>query len=266
MAFKDLRSSIEDLKRRDLLFSIDRLIDKDSELMPLVRWQYRGLAEAERRGFLFTNVTDGRGRTYDASVAVAVLGASRRVYAAALGCPVAELRDRWIRAAASPITPVVIKSAGAPVKEEIHGPDEVGREGFGLDEFPVPISTPGYDPAPFVTSGHWVTKDLETGVRNVGNYRGHVKAPNRLGLQLFPTQHEGIHWLKRRERGQDLEAAIVIGAPPTVAMTAVADEPFGVDEHGGAGALYRPPHHLVGCVSVDLAVPAYAAILIQGRS
>src|SRR6266705_59480 len=147
MAFKDLRSSIEDLKRRDLLFSIDRLIDKDSELMPLVRWQYRGLAEAERRGFLFTNVTDGRGRTYDASVAAAVLG-----------CPVAELRDRWIRAAASPITPVVIKSAGAPVKEEIHGPDEVGREGFGLDEFPVPISTPGYDPAPFVTSGHWVTK------------------------------------------------------------------------------------------------------------
>src|SRR5437879_8399906 len=103
MAFKDLRSSIEDLKRRDLLFSIDRLIDKDSELMPLVRWQYRGLAEAERRGFLFTNVTDGRGRTYDASVAVAVLGASRRVYAAALGCRVEELRDRWIRAAASPI-------------------------------------------------------------------------------------------------------------------------------------------------------------------
>src|SRR5438093_703347 len=241
MAFKDLRSSIEDLKRRDLLFSIDRLIDKDSELMPLVRWQYRGLAEAERRGFLFTNVTDGRGRTYDASVAVAVLGASRRVYAAALGCPVAELRDRWIRAAASPITPVVIKSAGAPVKEEIHGPDEVGREGFGLDEFPVPLSTPGYDPPPSVTSGHWVTKDLETGVRNVGNYRGHVKAPDRLGLQLFPTQHEGIHWLKRRERGQDLEAAIVIGAPPTVAMTAVAKLPYGVDEYAVAGALSGEP-------------------------
>ncbi|PYN95250.1 MAG: carboxylase, partial [Candidatus Rokuibacteriota bacterium] len=180
MAFKDLRSCLAELKRRDLLFTIDRLIDKDSELMPLVRWQYRGLKEAERRGFHFTNVTDGRGRSYDGSVAVAVLGASRLVYATALGCRVEELRDRWIHAAANPITPVVIKSAGVPVKEEIHGPDEVGREGFGLDEFPVPISTPGYDPAPFVTSGHWVTKDLETGVRNVGNYRGHVKAPDRL--------------------------------------------------------------------------------------
>jgi len=265
MAFKDLRSCLENLKRSDLLFSIDRLIDKDSELMPLVRWQYRGLAEAERRGFLFTNVTDGRGRTYDASVAVAVLGASRRVYAAALGCPVEELRDRWIRAAANPITPVVIKSAGAPVKEEIHGADEVGREGFGMDEFPVPISTPGYDPAPFVTSGHWVTKDLETGVRNVGNYRGHVKAPNRLGLQLFPTQHEGIHWLKRRERGQDLEAAIVIGAPPTVAMTAVAKLPYGVDEYAVAGALSGEPIELVRCETVDLEVPAQAEIVIEGR-
>src|SRR5207245_2179728 len=160
---------------------------------------------------------------------------------------------------------VVSKSAGAPVKEEIHGPDEVGREGFGMDEFPVPISTPGYDPAPFVTSGHWVTKDLETGVRNVGNYRGHVKAPNRLGLQLFPTQHEGIHWLKRRERGQDLEAAIVIGAPPTVAMTAVAKLPYGVDEYAVAGALSGEPIELVRCETVDLEVPAHAEIVIEGK-
>jgi UbiD family decarboxylase len=70
---------------------------------------------------------------------------------------------------------------GRPVKEEIHAPEEVKREGSGIDEFPVPISTPGYDPAPFVTSGHWVTKDAETG-RNVGNYRGHLKAPDRLGV------------------------------------------------------------------------------------
>src|SRR5437899_1965720 len=161
---------------------------------------------------------------------------------------------------------MVFKSAGVPVKEEIHGPDEVGREGFGLDEFPVPISTPGYDPAPFVTSGHWVTKDLETGVRNVGNYRGHVKAPDRLGLQLFPTQHEGIHWLKRRERGQDLEAAIVIGAPPTVAMTAVAKLPYGVDEHAVAGALAGEPIEQVRRETVHLEAPAHGATVIAGQS
>ena len=36
-------------------------INKDTELHPLVRWQFQGgLAEDERRAFLFTNVVDGR--------------------------------------------------------------------------------------------------------------------------------------------------------------------------------------------------------------
>src|SRR5207249_1827211 len=105
------------------------------ELAPDQRAAFR----ARMEGVDAKVASDVPGGTYDASVAVAVLGASRRVYAAALGCAVEELRDRWIRAAANPITPVVIKSAGAPVKEEIQGPKEVGREGFGLDEFPVPI-------------------------------------------------------------------------------------------------------------------------------
>ena len=50
MAFKDLRTCLDELKRQNLLFTITRLVDKDSELMPLVRWQYRGLKEEERAG------------------------------------------------------------------------------------------------------------------------------------------------------------------------------------------------------------------------
>src|SRR5207245_2143725 len=74
-----------------------------------------------------------------------------------------------------------------------------------------------------------------------------------------------IHWLKRRERGQDLEAAIVVGAPPTVAMTAVAKLPYGVDEYAVAGALSGEPIELVRCETVDLEVPAHAEIVIEGR-
>jgi hypothetical protein len=38
---------------------------------PLVRWQFQGgLAEDQRRAFLFTNVTDAAGRRYDIPVAV----------------------------------------------------------------------------------------------------------------------------------------------------------------------------------------------------
>ena len=49
-------------KRAGLLLRIDRPINKDTELHPLVRWQFLGgMPEEERRAFLFTNVVDAQG-------------------------------------------------------------------------------------------------------------------------------------------------------------------------------------------------------------
>ena len=51
---------------------------------PLVRWQFvGGMAEAERKAFLFTNVTDGLGRNYDIPVVVGAIAANRRSTASA---------------------------------------------------------------------------------------------------------------------------------------------------------------------------------------
>ena len=59
--FKDLREHIAALDEAGLLVKIDEQINKDTELMPLVRWQFRGLSEEERRAFMFTNVTRCQG-------------------------------------------------------------------------------------------------------------------------------------------------------------------------------------------------------------
>ena len=59
--FKDLREHIAALDEAGLLVKIDEQINKDTELMPLVRWQFRGLSEEERRAFMFTNVTERQG-------------------------------------------------------------------------------------------------------------------------------------------------------------------------------------------------------------
>src|SRR2546422_2319417 len=67
--YRDLHEHLEELKKRGLLLTIARPIDKDSELHPLVRWQFvGGMDEAERKAFLFTNIIDGRGRKYDIPV------------------------------------------------------------------------------------------------------------------------------------------------------------------------------------------------------
>ena len=58
----DLHEHLEALKQQGLLLTINRPINKDAELHPLVRWQFvGGIEEHERKAFLFTNVTDGRG-------------------------------------------------------------------------------------------------------------------------------------------------------------------------------------------------------------
>src|SRR5216683_857551 len=84
--YPDLHEHLDELRRRGLLLTIDRAIDKDSELHPLVRWQFvGGMDEAARKAFLFTNITDGRGRKYGIPVVVGAIAANREIYAAGMG-------------------------------------------------------------------------------------------------------------------------------------------------------------------------------------
>src|SRR5579864_9143071 len=109
----DFQEHLARLEAQGLVTRIDRPINKDTELHPLVRWQFQGgLAEEQRRAFLFTNVTDGAGRRYDMPVAVGALAASPEIYAVGMGRPVAEISDAWNEAVAHPIPPQIV-TAGA---------------------------------------------------------------------------------------------------------------------------------------------------------
>ena len=66
--YASLRDYIEMLESREKLFRIQREVCRETELHPLVRWQFRGLPEGERRAFLFEKVASVTGRKYDMSV------------------------------------------------------------------------------------------------------------------------------------------------------------------------------------------------------
>lgn len=260
--FQDLREQLKGLDGAGLLVKIDETINKDTELMPLVRWQFRGLREEERRAFLFTNVVDVKGRAYDIPVAVGCLAASRQIYAFGLQCKPDQIVDRWIAAEANAIAPEIVENA--PVHEEVHMGSSLLEAG-GLGEFPIPISTPGFDCAPYTTASHWFTKDPETNRINIGNYRGQVKSPSRTGVFIHSSNHGGYHWKKCRERGIPLQAALVIGAPPAVAYTAPSRVPFSVSELDVAGGIAGRPVEVARCKTIDMTVPAYAEIVIEGE-
>jgi 4-hydroxy-3-polyprenylbenzoate decarboxylase len=264
--YPDLHDHVRALARAGLLVTVDRPINKDTEMHPLVRWQFRGgIEEKDRKAFLFTNVTDSKGRKYDIPVLVGGLAANREIYRIGIGCEFAEIDARWVKAAANPIPPRVVDNA--PCHDiDITGKD-LHKPGRGLDGIPLPISTPGWDVAPYATLSQYITKDPDTGVQNMGNYRGQVKARRRLGLNPSLELRPGIysHWERLRERGfKKLPCAVVLGAPPCITFASVQKLPETLDELHVAGALIGSPINVVKAKTVDLLVPAEAEIVIEG--
>jgi UbiD family decarboxylase len=237
-AYPDLHDHIAALEKAGQLIRVDRPINKDTEMHPLVRWQFRGgIAEKDRKAFLFTNVVDSKGKHYDIPVIVGGLAANREIYRIGLGCEFDQIEQRWTRASSNPIPPKIV--ANAPCQEIVIQGDELNRPGRGLDGIPVPISTPGWDNAPYTTLSQYITKDPETGVQNMGNYRGQVKSPRRLGMNPSLELRPGIytHWLKYKKRGEKMPAAVVLGAPPAVTFVSTQKLSESLDELEVAGAL-----------------------------
>jgi UbiD family decarboxylase len=255
-AYADLHDHLAVLEKAGLLVTVERPINKDTEMHPLVRWQFRGgIEEKDRKAFLFKNVVDAKGRKYDIPVVVGALAANREIYRLGIGCQLEKINETWTRAIAHPITPNIVKDA--PCHE---------MEVQGLGDLPIPISTPGWDIAPFTTLSQYITKDPDTGVQNMGIYRGQVKGPRKLGMNPSLELRPGIyvHWEKMKRRGQKLPAAVVLGAPPCVAFASAQKVPEALDELHVAGALVGAPINVVKAKTVDLLVPAEAEIVIEG--
>ena len=263
----DFQEHVRDLEASGLLVRIDRPINKDTELHPLVRWQFLGgVPESKRRAFLFSNVTDSKGRHYDIPVVVGALAASPEIYAIGMGQQVDEIGTAWMRAIDGPIAPIMM--ASPPCQEVVTTGDELRQPGGGLARLPVPVSTPGFDSAPYLTATLCITRDPDSGIQNMGTYRAALKAPDRLVVRMVAREASGaggyLHWLKYRERQQPMPIAIVIGCAPVVMFTGPQKLAIDLDELGVAGALAGAPIAMAKAKTIDIDVPATAEIVIEG--
>ena len=266
--YPDLHDHLESLKARGLLQVIDRAIDKDSELHPLVRWQFvGGMDESERKAFIFTNIVNAQGRRYDIPVVVGALAANREIYSVGMGCSVEEIQARWDHAINHPIKPVLVSKPEC--QEVIHEGAELFGEGKGLDMLPIPISTPGFDSAPTLTATNVITKHPETGVQNMGTYRAALKASDRMVVRMA-TRVGGaggyLHYQAWKALGhKTMPCAVVLGCPPSVAFMGPQKMPIGVDELEVAGGLAGVAIRIANAHSVPLTVPAESEIVIEGE-
>jgi 4-hydroxy-3-polyprenylbenzoate decarboxylase len=110
-----------------------------------------------------------------------------------------------------------------------------------------------------------ITRDPQTGIRNVGMYR----------LQILDERTLLVHWQRhkggaehqrvaRATNQERIPAAIVLGGDPASMWCASAPLPPNIDEYLLAGYLRGTPVEFVDCISQPIEVPAQAEIVIEG--
>jgi len=265
LKYPDLHAHIAELERQGLLIRVKRPINKDTEMHALVRWQFRGgIPEAQRKAFLFENVTDSKGRKYDMPVVVGALATNQKIYSTALGCEIPDIKKQWDRAEQQQIEPAMVDN---PACQEIVYQGADLTKGNGVDALPIPISTPGFDNAPYASCSMFITKDPDTGKQNIGNYRAMVKSPTRMGMNPEIELNQGIHehFLKYKARGEKrMPVALLLGSPPAITFASVHKLPKHLDELAVAGGLVGAPINVCKAKTVDLIVPAEAEIVVEG--
>jgi len=241
---KDMRLWIDQLERAGLLARITKPVDPRTQMGALL-WQARD------RALFFENLPGFPGwrclGQAPGDVTLAPL---------AFECHRDEMVPEFVRRTERLGTTHLVKTG--PVKEKIMTGDEV-------DITKMPIHQAGVrDGGPYIGSGLMITKNPETGSRNVSFHRLQMKGPRKTGILLYP-RHAWRNYQMYEEQGRAMPVAIVIGHHPMYYFAAATTTQYGVDELEIASALLGEEVDLVKCETVDLEVPAHAEIVIEGE-
>jgi 4-hydroxy-3-polyprenylbenzoate decarboxylase len=258
-AFGDLRGFIEALRAQGELAEIEAEVDWNIELGTVMR-----LAQGQGTGkaLIFNNIKDYNAPTSRCRrIFGSALNNYRRI-AMMLGLPPDTHPRELVKVGRTILTGSIAPKivATGPVKENILKGADVD-----LYEFPTPHWNRLDGGRYLLTYGGCVTKDPETGIMNVGVYRGMVAGHDRIPILMWRAQHIGHHVTAWQRGGEaEMPIAAAIGWEPSLDFCAGAPVPKGVCEYDVVGAVRGAPVELVKCETVDLYVPATAEIVIEG--
>jgi 2,5-furandicarboxylate decarboxylase 1 len=247
---QDLRSFVEDFEAafpEDVLRLFEP-VDLTYDIMALV------LEFERRRRFpilIFENV-----QGHDMPIVCNVV-AGRRALAKALQVPETALSDVYADRLKQVVEPVEVSEP--PFREVVWSGADAD-----LSKLPIPTYFPG-DAGPYLTAGMLVAKHPETGVETEGYHRLQVKGPQRLGVSLHSRRRMFDYLRLYEERGMNMPAAICLGLHPIVSMGSLSYPPPEISKFQVIGGLFAAPMQVARCTSIDLLVPAWSEIVIEGE-
>ncbi|MDO8644400.1 MAG: menaquinone biosynthesis decarboxylase [bacterium] len=160
--------------------------------------------------------------------------------------------------------PELVKLASITPKSVNSGPcQEVVMAEPNLLKLPVLKCWP-QDGGPFMTFAGVITKDPETGARNVGLYRVQVFGKDKAAMHWQIHKNGSKHFQHYKELKKKIPVALFLGGDPALTYAASAPLPDGFDEMIFAGFLRKKAAEMVRCKTVDLEVPADADFVIEG--
>jgi 4-hydroxy-3-polyprenylbenzoate decarboxylase len=244
----DLRHFIQSLADAGRLVRVTETTDWKFDIGRMTRENQKPL--------LFENVKDYPGQSVftnglsdDTSIALA-LGLPSETTRKIL---VAEARKRM----AAPVKPKLVKTG--PVLENVLPANDIDLLKLAVPQWS------NYDIGRYIGTWHInVSRDPETGSRNIGVYRMQLLGPKRATISASPNSHLARHFAKSEKEGRALPTAVAIGVSETVILAAAAAYPDGMDEYELAGGLLQEAVPLIQCQTVDLEVPAQSEIVIEG--
>ncbi len=273
MAFKDLRDFIQLLEQHHQLTRVTAPVSAELEITEITDRISKGPAE-KNLALMFAHVTGSQ-----MPLLINAFGSARRM-AWALGVDDLDELNHRLGRLIDPRLPdglgqtlergrdllAALLSTGMRPKSVKNGPvqEVIHTENAALDFMPVLKCWPK-DGGRFITLPQVITRNPQTGVRNVGMYR--LQVLDSTTLLVHWQRHKGgaDHALRAKAIHQDkIPAVIALGGDPASMWCASAPLPPEIDEYLLAGYLRGGPIEFIRCISQPLEVPAQAEIAIEG--
>jgi UbiD family decarboxylase len=246
---KDFRGYLDYLETKGKLLRVKKEVDIKHEIAAGIR----KISDTDGPALLFENING-----YPGWRVAGGLYATKKLMALALETEPDEekLLQRYLDCQEKRVKPKLVPTG--PVKEIV-----IKGEDVDLTKMPF-LTYCEKDAGPYIIGCADIAKHHETGIQNVSMVRGLVLGRNRRALGTGPPTHLGLIVLASEERGQGAGIATVLGAPPELSLASQVKPPMGVDETEIAGAFRGEPVEVVKCETIDVEVPAYAEVIIEG--
>lgn len=265
MPIEDIHQFIQELEKQDELKRVKAQVDSNLEIAEILRRAVYSNGPA----ILFEDV-----KGFDIPVLGNAFGSLKRMEIGLGTKDFTEIGQRIVDLTKMDIPsgfinkikklPELSKMSESFPKLEKSGPvKEVINDTPSFDKIPI-LKTWPKDGGKFITFGLVATKHPETEVRNLGVYRMHI-IDNKHAIMHWQKHKRGAHHYDlAKEKGEKIEAAIIIGSDPATIYSAVAPVPEGLDKYLFAGITRKKGINTVKCQTIDLEVPANADIVFEG--